>query len=209
MPAEDEGDRDDDGSDGDDGAPSGPSDGSEDKASRKKKKEKEAKKKKAAPAPAKAAPRHVSAAIARLKAVAKAATVTVPPSLYVKHKGDAELQAALEDLLAGHGLSAASEPADTARIKRKLVAARELDGIDTSNIVQGGRGSRRAGENGLFGGWELGGEVLGWRKPRSALNQPTPTTQHASPVRLFGHAQGAPPARRQRQRRFVPGRARR
>lgn len=138
--------------------------------------------------------------VEKLRGVCKAATITIPPNLYSKHKGDeGALEGALQALLAKHGLSAdsggwgrgcggwgtvrrgsagftagtacrcwhrgelcparwqPSSPASAPRsappragrdeiaaAKQKLVLARDLDGIDTSNIIQdGGRRPRR------------------------------------------------------------------
>ncbi len=38
----------------------------------------------------------------------RAATITIPPTLYVRNKGEGALEAALEELLAKHGLDADS-----------------------------------------------------------------------------------------------------
>lgn len=55
-----------------------------------------------------AGPRQYSKAVEKLRGVAKAATVTIPPTLYVKNKSDEQLQAALEALLEKHDLDAHS-----------------------------------------------------------------------------------------------------
>lgn len=94
-------------------------------------------------APAKAAgPRQYSKCVEKLRTLCKQATITIPPTLYVKNKSDGELTAALEALLAKHGLSAGSGPNEVARAKQQLQMTRDLDGIDTSNIVEGGRRQR-------------------------------------------------------------------
>ena len=80
----------------------------------------------------------------RLKGIARAATITVPPTLYVKNKGDAALEAAFEELLAKHGLTAGSGAPEVAKAKAALQVQRDLDGIDASNILEGGRGRRGA-----------------------------------------------------------------
>lgn len=94
-------------------------------------------------APAKASgPRQYSKRVEKLRTLCKQATITIPPTLYVKNKSDDELAAALEALLEKHGLSAGSGPNEVARAKQQLQTVRDLDGIDTSNIVEGGRRQR-------------------------------------------------------------------
>ena len=51
-----------------------------------------------------AGPRQYSRKVEKLRGICKAATITIPPSLYVKNKGDDELAAALEALLEKHEL---------------------------------------------------------------------------------------------------------
>jgi hypothetical protein len=105
----------------------------------------------------------------QLKALLKAATVTcvalagdgvlvlgsltriapardsVPPQAYTKAAGDeAVFCGLLEELLAKDGLNASSTPADCDAVKKKKLLARELEGIDTANIVEGRQ--RRGGE---------------------------------------------------------------
>lgn len=55
-----------------------------------------------------AGPRQYSKRVVKLRNLCKEATITIPPSLYVKHKTDDELAEALEALLEKHGLSADS-----------------------------------------------------------------------------------------------------
>jgi hypothetical protein len=95
----------------------------------------------AAPAPPpRAGPRQYGKRIEKLRAACRAATVTIPPTTYVKNKGSEEaLAAALEALLAKHGLSAGSGERELARVKAQLALAKDLEGIDASNIVEGGR----------------------------------------------------------------------
>lgn len=50
-------------------------------------------------------PRQYSKRVVKLRNLCKEATITVPPTLYVKNKTDADLEAALEALLEKHGLS--------------------------------------------------------------------------------------------------------
>lgn len=65
----------------------------------------------------------------------------------LQHKTEAELTSALKALLSMHGLSASSDQAALARVKAKLELKRELEGIETTNIISdsdGGRPTRRA-----------------------------------------------------------------
>lgn len=84
-------------------------------------------------------------ALAKTKAVIKAAGIRVGPTLYSKHKGDdAGLQAALAELLDKEGLSTRSSADEVAKVRERLELARDMDGIDASNIVEGsGRRARR------------------------------------------------------------------
>ena len=87
-------------------------------------------------------PRQYSKHVEKLRTLCKQATITIPPTLYVKNKSDGERTAALEALRDKHGLSSGSGPNDVARAKQQLQTMRDLDGIDTSNIVEGGRRQR-------------------------------------------------------------------
>jgi hypothetical protein len=55
------------------------------------------------------------------------------------------LRSALQQLLGDQGLTEHSDPRAIARVKVQLERQRDLEGIDTSNIIEeeGGRGSRR------------------------------------------------------------------
>lgn len=72
----------------------------------------------------------------RLVAVCRAATITIPPNVYVKNKDDNSLAAALKDLLGKHGLAPNADDGAIQKVKKKLTVARDLDGIDTSNIIE-------------------------------------------------------------------------
>lgn len=160
--------------------------------------------------PPAAGPRLYGKCVEKLRSVCRAATITIPPSLYSRNKEEGALEAALEELLAKHGLDADSgasaaavlccvaaigpllscgrcsvcladgrdgcgmhselaitwsscrctPPHSTccthpspsvhageraiAQVKSKLTIQRDLDGIDTSNIIEGGRRRRGA-----------------------------------------------------------------
>ncbi|PRW59758.1 ferrous iron transporter A [Chlorella sorokiniana] len=89
-------------------------------------------------------PRQYGKRVEKLRSVCRAATITIPPSLYSRNKEEGALEAALEELLAKHGLDADSGERAIAQVKSKLTIQRDLDGIDTSNIIEGGRRRRGA-----------------------------------------------------------------
>lgn len=108
--------------------------------------EKPKKKQKAKPAPApKAAPRVYSKRVDNLRKICRQATITVPPNIYVKNKTDKELEAALVALLDKNGLDEHAGANEIAKVKQKLQIQRDLEGIDTSNIIKDGPRSRRRG----------------------------------------------------------------
>jgi Histone chaperone domain CHZ len=115
------------------------SDAEQDKKSSKKRKSSSPK---TAPAP-KAAARTYSKKIDRMRSLCRQATITIPPNIYVKNKTDSELEDAFEALLNKNGLGASSGPNEVAKVKAQLQIQRDLDGIDTSNIISDGRRSRR------------------------------------------------------------------
>ena len=103
------------------------------------------KRKTAAPAAPKAAPRTYTKKVERMRNLCRQATITVPPNIYVKNKTDKELEAAFEALLNKNGLGADAGANEVAKVKAQLQIQRDLDGIDTSNIISDGRRSRRGG----------------------------------------------------------------
>eukprot|EP00775_Hariotina_reticulata_P011824 gene11824-11968_t len=68
----------------------------------------------------------------------------------VQNKDPASLRSALQDLLSRHGLKVNSDASKIASVKAKLELAKDMEGIDMSNIIddtdagRGGRPSRRA-----------------------------------------------------------------
>uniref|UniRef100_A0A061R8X5 Histone chaperone domain-containing protein n=1 Tax=Tetraselmis sp. GSL018 TaxID=582737 RepID=A0A061R8X5_9CHLO len=77
-----------------------------------------------------------SARVSQLKEICKLATITIPPNTY-RGKDDNEVCDRFVALLERHGLSPSSTPSDIRSVKQKLQKERELDGIDTSNIIEG------------------------------------------------------------------------
>ncbi len=69
---------------------------------------------------------------------------SIPPNIY-RGKDESGVQEALEALLSKHGLSKRSDRGAIQRVARDLKLARELDGIDTSNIIETGAGRPRRG----------------------------------------------------------------
>lgn len=81
-----------------------------------------------------------SRAVKKMQAMCKQATITIPPQVWSKaRQGEDELQQAFIDLLAKHDLSPSSGSQDVERAKHALATQRDLDGIDTSNIVSQSR----------------------------------------------------------------------
>ncbi|GFR49554.1 hypothetical protein Agub_g11600, partial [Astrephomene gubernaculifera] len=86
-----------------------------------------------------------SKSIELMKDVCKKATIKIGPTLYARKKSVAELEDALTELLARHGLNARSGEKEISQVRRQLERDRDLEGIDTSNIISlGGGRPRRA-----------------------------------------------------------------
>ncbi|GMH39120.1 hypothetical protein BSKO_07018 [Bryopsis sp. KO-2023] len=83
--------------------------------------------------------------ISKLKKILKDATIKISPNVYSQNRDVDSLAAALESLARKHGLGLNSTPHEISRVKGHLERTRDLEGIDTSNIVTGtGRRPRRA-----------------------------------------------------------------
>jgi len=89
--------------------------------------------------------RTYSKKVDRMRSLCRQATITIPPNIYVKNKSDQELEAAFKALLEKNGLEANAGAHEVAKVKAQLQIQRDLDGIDTSNIISDGRRSRRGG----------------------------------------------------------------
>lgn len=83
--------------------------------------------------------------VERLKSIIKACGMTVAPSVYRKAKQASEdkredfLVKELKEILSKEGLSANPSEKEIKEVKRRKERAKELEGIDTSNIVSGSR----------------------------------------------------------------------
>ncbi|PRQ26528.1 putative histone chaperone domain CHZ [Rosa chinensis] len=83
--------------------------------------------------------------VEHLRSVIKACGMSVPPSIYKKvkqvpeNKREAHLIKELEDILGREGLSSSPTEKEIKEVKKKKEKAKELEGIDMSNIVTSSR----------------------------------------------------------------------
>ncbi|XP_014502070.1 DNA ligase 1 [Vigna radiata var. radiata] len=83
--------------------------------------------------------------VEHLKSVIKACGMGVPPSIYKKikqvpeNKREEQLIKELEEILSREGLSSNPSEKEIKEVKRKKARAKELEGIDVSNIVSSSR----------------------------------------------------------------------
>lgn len=87
--------------------------------------------------------RELSERFVRMRNICKQATITIPPSVYRKDCNDNDMEAAILELLKKNGLDEKSQKSSIMAVKEKLQLQRDLDGIDTSNIIDDGPRSRR------------------------------------------------------------------
>lgn len=87
-----------------------------------------------------------SARVEKLKRILKTATITISPNIYVKHKREDELYEALCGLLKKEGLSPNPSDREIAAVRKRKQIERDLDGIDTSNIISTGRRRRTSAD---------------------------------------------------------------
>ena len=88
----------------------------------------------------------MSPATAKLRDLCKRAGLAYQ-HVFMKHKTDAGRQEALATILDKAGLSRGSDGAAVARVRAARDRERELDGIDASNVIEGGRRRRAASTN--------------------------------------------------------------
>uniref|UniRef100_A0A2P2MDK9 Uncharacterized protein MANES_18G076200 n=1 Tax=Rhizophora mucronata TaxID=61149 RepID=A0A2P2MDK9_RHIMU len=83
--------------------------------------------------------------VEHLKSVIKSCGMSVPPSVYKKvkqvsdNKREAQLIKELEDILSREGLSSKPSEKEIKEVRKRKERAKELEGIDTSNIVLSSR----------------------------------------------------------------------
>ena len=83
-----------------------------------------------------------SKVIAKAKGILKTASIRIPVNVFAKNKTIPSLECALEELLGKHGLSLSSSAKQIRGVRKKLEIARDLDGIDLSNVMTSGRRGR-------------------------------------------------------------------
>ena len=129
-----------------------PSDSDDDDIPKKKMKKKapEPKKAKSKPAPKPSKPKQSAAPItgmvAKLRDQCKKAGLTYQ-HVFMKRKDDAGRTELLEQILADAGLSLRSDASEVAKVRKQKEREKDLDGIDTSAIIEGGRRRRAAAAN--------------------------------------------------------------
>lgn len=79
----------------------------------------------------------------KMRNICKQATITIPPLVYRKGSDPKEMESALLNLLKKHGLDESSTKSSITAAKEKLQMTRDLDGIDSGNIIDDGRRLRR------------------------------------------------------------------
>lgn len=102
---------------------------------------KKPKKKKTAPAASKPAANPITGLTAKLRDTCKAAGLTYQ-HVFMKHKVDSDREQALELILSENGLSLNSSTDAINKCRAKVELAKDMDGIDTSNVIEGGRRRR-------------------------------------------------------------------
>jgi ribosomal protein L12E/L44/L45/RPP1/RPP2 len=111
------------------------------KTTKNKRKPAQAQKKTAAP---------VAGVVATLRDVCKRAGLTYQ-HVFMRHK-DAETRIeSLREILRENGLDGKSSDAQIAKVRAKVELARDLDGIDQSNVIEGGRRRRAVATNDPWG----------------------------------------------------------
>ena len=83
----------------------------------------------------------VAGAVAALREVCKRAGLTYQ-HVFMRHKEDDARIEALENILRDNGLDANASEKAVAKVRAKVELERDLDGIDASNVIEGGRRRR-------------------------------------------------------------------
>ncbi|KAK9824694.1 hypothetical protein WJX72_012449 [[Myrmecia] bisecta] len=89
-------------------------------------------------------PKQYSKKVEQMRNVCRKAGINIPPAIYKKSSEDGSLEMAFVALLEKHNLSRHSDHAEIEAAKKALQLQKDLEGIDTTNIIEGGRRSRRA-----------------------------------------------------------------
>ena len=111
------------------------------KTTKNKRKPAQAQKKTAAP---------VAGVVATLRDVCKRAGLTYQ-HVFMRHKDDETRIESLREILNENGLDGKSSDAQIAKVRAKVELARDLDGIDQSNVIEGGRRRRAVATNDPWG----------------------------------------------------------
>jgi len=86
-------------------------------------------------------PMPITGAVAKLRDVCKKAGLTYQ-HVFMRHRDDASRETMLAHILSENGLSARSDANAIGRVRAKVELAKDLDGIDTRNVIEGGRRGR-------------------------------------------------------------------
>ena len=160
-----------------------PSDSDDDDIPKKKMKKKapEPKKAKSKPAPKPSKPKQSAAPItgmvAKLRDQCKKAGLTYQ-HVFMKRKDDAGRTELLEQILADAGLSLRSDASAVAKVRKQKELEKDLDGIDTSAIIEGGRRRRAAAANGW--GEKIDYATLNGKGKREKFGSDDDTTDNES-----------------------------
>ena len=75
----------------------------------------------------------------KLRKICSEAGISKARAVFMKHKSNEARREALEVLLEERDLKIDSSAKEIARVKRIIEQEQDMDGIDASNIIQGGR----------------------------------------------------------------------
>jgi ribosomal protein L12E/L44/L45/RPP1/RPP2 len=92
----------------------------------------------------------VAGVVATLRDVCKRAGLTYQ-HVFMRHKDDETRIESLRGILNENGLDGKSSDAQIAKVRAKVELARDLDGIDQSNVIEGGRRRRAVATNDPWG----------------------------------------------------------
>ena len=84
-----------------------------------------------------------NATVSKLRQMCKDAGITKATHVFMKYKTNEERQTELEKLLGEYDLDIRSSSKDVAKVKAKIERDKDLEDIDASNIIEGGRRRNR------------------------------------------------------------------